>query len=173
MNNLDNKEQIISDTQTALNTFQFYENLYLSINGKAKEYLKYQSRRYKKVLLDIQEIILPHTLKICPTCSVHCCKIYNPEAKRMLPGVGAFKCADYLLVRYDTKLPDPCYENAEKNLCLFFNNGCTLPADCRSLICIAFFCDTLRKELDMKLIDNYLQQARLILMNFSIRECLF
>jgi len=173
MDNISNKKQIISDTKTALNRFQFYEKFYLSINGKAKSYLKSQSRRYKQVLRGIQEIILPHVRKICPTCSIQCCKIYNQETKRMLPGAGAFKCADYLLARCDTPLPDPCYVNAEKNLCLFFNDGCTLPIDARSLVCIGFFCDTLRNELDMKPIDNYLQQARRILMNFSIRECLF
>jgi len=171
---MDNKEQILLDTQTALNRFQFYEKVYLSINGNAKTYLKSQSRRYKKVLLDIQKVILPHTRKICPTCKETCCKIYNPKKScYILRNVGAFECADYLLARCDTQLPDPCTENAEKNLCLFLDGGCTLPADCRSLICISFFCDTLRNELDMKPIDNYLQQARLALMNFSMRECLF
>jgi len=170
----DRKHQILKDQKTARGEFQFYENIYLQLDSNAKEYLKRQSMKYKKVLLNIQTTILPAVRKICPTCSIQCCKLFTPEPPVYIAGsVGGFGCVDYLLVRCDTNFPDPCYENAEKNLCPFFKNGCTLPIDCRSYLCIQYFCDDLKSEVDMGAISKYLEEAISILTRFSMKECLF
>ncbi len=91
------KDQIIKDFETAWEEFKFYEKLYLSLNGNAKEYLKCLSKEYKKVILNIQEVILPSVRKICPTCSIQCCKLYTPEPSIYIArSVGGFECVDYL-----------------------------------------------------------------------------
>ncbi|MBW2172715.1 MAG: hypothetical protein JRF69_12235 [Deltaproteobacteria bacterium] len=165
------KDQIMSDIERALKIIKFYENFYVGLNGNAKKYLKCQSAKYKEALLNIQEVILPSIKETCPTCVEGCCKLY--EAKRsiyMAGAVGGFGCVDYLLVRCDTQLPDLCCENAENNLCLFFDSGCTLPADCRSYECIRYFCDQLNNKIDMQLISKYLEEAESILTDFSIRR---
>jgi hypothetical protein len=167
------KDQIMKDFETAWKEFEFYEKLYLSLNDNAKEYLKSLSEEYKKVILDIQEVILPSVRKICPTCSIQCCKLYTPEPSIYIArSVGGFECVDYLLVRCDTVLPEPYYEHAEKNLCIFWKDGCILPADCRSYLCIQYFCDELKNEVDMQLISKYLEKAESILTSFSLREIL-
>lgn len=167
------KDKILSDVKTALNLFKFYDTFYQSLNGNAKSYLQSQSKKYKKILSDIQEIILPHVNKICPKCDIQCCKIYNPKSNSYIyKRVGFFECVDYLLVKCDTDLPEPLYANVEKNLCLFFKNGCILPVDCRSWTCIEYFCDNLKNEINMAPISKYLEDAESILKDFSLRECL-
>jgi len=60
----------------------------------------------------------------------------------------------------------------EKNVCPFYVNGCTLPVDCRSYLCIQYFCDKIKKELDMQLISKYLEKAKFVLNHFSVQECM-
>ena len=172
MDNVENlKRQIMKDFETAKQEFQFYEKLYLGIHDNAKEYLKNQSMKYKRVLSNIQELIQPSIQELCPTCSIQCCKLYTPELSIYIAGsVGGFDCVDYLLVRCLTDLPDACYENAKNNVCPFFNDGCTLPVDCRSYLCIRYFCNDLKKKIDMEPISNYLEEAKSILTDFSFRE---
>jgi len=166
-------EKIMWDFKRAQREFELYERFYVGLSENAKKYLTYQSKRYKELLLNIQEIILPSVKGNCPTCNIVCCKLYTPELSIYIAGsVGGFDCVDYLLIRCDTILPDPYYENAEKNLCPFWTDGCILPVDCRSYFCIQYFCDKLKKELDMQLISKYLEKVRFVLNNFSVRECM-
>jgi len=163
----------MSDFKKAQKKFELYEKFYLGLSENGKKYLRHQSKIYKTLLLDIQEIIVPSVKRNCPICEIQCCKLYTPELSIYVAGtVGGFDCVDYLLIRCDTILPDPCYENAEENLCPFWADGCILPLDCRSYLCTQYFCDKLKEELDMQLISKYLEKVEFILNNFSIQECM-
>ncbi len=165
------EDEMMAVFKEAQKKFELYEKFYLGFSEKAKEYLKHKSREYKKILSDIQEIILPAIKGNCSRCTDCCCRLHTKEIT-IYGSVGCFDHVDYLLVRCDTILPDPCYENAEKNLCPFWSDGCILPTDCRSYMCIQYFCDTLEKELDMQVVSKYLRKAALILTNFSTEECM-
>lgn len=163
----------ISEFNKAKQVFELYETFYLGMSPTAKKYLKQQSAKYKELLLDIQEIILPYVKKVCPKCKIQCCKLHTPELSiNISDSVGCFGCVDYLLIRCDSDLPIPKYENAEKNLCPFFSKGCILPADCRSYLCIRYFCDELEKEIDMEKVSRHLQKLKSLIDNFSIEKCM-
>ena len=165
-------DEIIPDLKKTKQKFELYEKFYLGLSVNARQYLKQRSIEYKNILLDIQEIILPTVKKKCPIC-IQCCQLYVPELSINIAGtVGGFNCVDYLLTRCDIVLPAPNYENAAKNLCPFFANGCILPANCRSSLCIQYFCDDLKKEIDMQTLSKHLQKLRLVIDNFSIAKCM-
>jgi len=167
------QDKIISDFKKAKQEFELYEKFYLGLSVNAKQYLKQRSGEYKNILLDIQEIILPAVINKCPICKIHCCRLHNQKLSIYIAGsVGGFSCVDYLLTRCDIVLPTPNYENAAKNLCPFFANGCILPANCRSYLCIQYFCDDLEKEIDMQAISKYLQKLSFVCNNFSIAKCM-
>jgi hypothetical protein len=166
-------ERAVSDFKTARQRFELYEKFYLSLSDSARRYLRNESIRYKKSLRGIQDLILPCVREICPTCEVQCCRLYTPELSIYIAGtVGGFGIADYLMIRCDEILPDPCYENAEENLCPFWDEGCILPVDCRSFLCIQFFCDKLKNALDMEAVTDSLEKTRGILDSFSIAKCM-
>jgi hypothetical protein len=79
---------------------------------------------------------------------------------------------DYLLVRCDTELPTPDFGNATRNLCAFWDNGCRLPPDCRSLICLQWFCEPLRQDLDIDVVNERIAAVKSVVANFSFRELL-
>ena len=167
------KDKIASDFTKALKEFELYEKFYLSLSDNGKKYLKSQSTKYKQILSDIQKVILPSVKANCSTCNPNCCHLSLPELSIYMAGsVGGFCVADYLLVRCDTVLPTPYYDNAEKNRCPFYRNVCILPVDCRSCLCIQYFCDQIREELDMALVSKYLERAKSLLNNFSIGNCM-
>ncbi len=165
--------RITADFKKAREKFELYEKFYLGLSENAKEYLRSQSREYKNILSDIQKIILPSIMSNCPTCIYNCCKLHTPELSIYVAGsLGCFDYVDYLLVRCDTILPNPYYENAQNNLCPFWSDGCILPVDCRSFYCIKYFCDKLKEELDMQLISKYFKKIKNIISNFSTRVCM-
>ena len=151
--------------------FELYEKFYLGLSQEAKKYLRHQSEQYKKSLSDIQGIILPAVQQYCPACSDCCCNLDALQIP-ICESLGWFGHVDYLLVRCDTLLPDPCYENAERNLCPFWSDGCTLPVDCRSYRCTEYFCLKIERELDIDLISKYLERIEFILTGFSTRQCM-
>jgi len=167
------KERAVSDFKAARERYELYERFYQSLSDKARIYLRNESKKYKKFLRDIQELILPIVKEHCPVCDIQCCKLYTPELSIYIAGtVGGFNLNDYLLIRCDEILPDPCYENAEKNLCPFWDSGCILPVDCRSFLCIQFFCDKLKSSLDMEAVTESLRKIQTILDSFSIAKCM-
>ena len=169
-NNLQRKLQ--DDIQLAQKKFEGYEKLYEGLSGDGKKYLQNESKKYKRTVLSIQQLALPSIQRNCPSC-INCCKLYTPELSIYIAGsLGCFDFVDYILVRCDTVLPDPNFSNIEDNLCAFWDDGCTLPHDCRSFLCTNYFCDKLSKELDMKLIYRHLKNLQLIMDNFSFRKCL-
>ena len=160
------------DIQLARKKFEGYEKLYMGLAGDGKEYLRNQSKTYKRGVLDIQQLILPSVQRNCPSC-INCCKLYTPELSIYIAGsLGCFDFVDYILVRCDTVLPDPNFSNMEDNLCAFWAEGCILPIDCRSFLCIKYFCDDLKKEIDMNVIAEYLDTLKSVVDNFSIQKCL-
>jgi len=166
-------DRALLDFKTAREKYEIYERFYQSLSDKARTYVRKESKKYKKSLREIQELILPIVNEHCPVCDIQCCKLYTPELSIYIAAtVGGFDLKDYLLVRYDQALPDPCYENTEKNLCPFWDVGCILPVDCRSFLCIQFFCDKLKQELNMKLVLKILDKTQAILNNFSIGNCM-
>lgn len=169
-NNL--KRELQHDIQLARKKFEGYEKLYAGLCGDGKEYLQSESKKYKKTVLNIQQLILPSIRRNCPSC-INCCKLDTPELSIYIAGsLGCFDFVDYILVRCDTVLPDPNFDNMEDNLCAFWADGCLLPHDCRSFSCTKYFCDTLKKELDMKVISGHLQLLELLMQDFSIKKCL-
>ena len=166
-------ERAVSDFKGARQRFELYEKFYLSLSDRARQYLRDESIRYKKSLREIQDMILPGVREICPACHRHCCRLIAPELSVYTAcTVGGFGIADYLMIRCDKILPDPCYENTEKNLCPFWDEGCILPVDCRSFLCIQFFCDRLEKALDMEAVTESLGKIQAILDSFSIAKCM-
>lgn len=166
-------ERALADFRSARKTFELCEKFYLSLSENAKEYLRRESRAYKTSLMEVQGLILPTVRKTCPACETPCCRLYTPELSIYIAGtVGGFALEDYLLVRCDEKLPDPVYENAVKNLCPFWDLGCVLPADCRSFLCVQYFCDSLKKELDMEPVLQGLGRIRALLNRFSVGSCM-
>jgi len=167
------KNKIAANFAIAMKEFELYEKFYLTLRGNGIRYLRNRSGEYKQILLDIQTIILPYIKRDCPTCKINCCRLYVPELSVDISRtVAGFKVVDYLLIRCDTTLPKPYFENAERNLCPFWKNGCILPLDCRSYLCIHYFCDALEEKLDMALVNKYLKKVKSVIDNFSIKECM-
>ena len=145
----------------------------MSLSHEAKGYLENKSREYKRCLYDIQRLIHPVVKRICPKCEPHCCRLSTPERSIYIAGsVGGFDLQDYLLTHCNNSLPDPDYEKADQNLCPFWAYGCTLPMDCRSYLCIQYFCDELKQRLDMERINKHLKKIGSVLSSFSIAECM-
>jgi hypothetical protein len=166
-------ERVVMDFGKARDKYEVYGRFCLSLSHKAKEYLESKSQEYKRCLTDIQRLILPVVKKVCPTCDPHCCRLYIPERSIYIAGtVGGFELHDYLLAQCNNTLPDPDYEKAERNLCPFWEHGCTLPIDCRSYLCIQYFCDELKQELDMELISEHLTKIASVMSSFSIAKCM-
>jgi len=164
---------MLEDIEYARKSFEYFEKVFITIQGKGKDYLRIQSKTYKKSIYDIQGIILPSIKRNCPDCENFCCKLYNPDLSIYIArSVGGFHFGDYLLARFDKELPTPIFKNMEKNLCPFWAHGCTLPLDCRSYICIRYFCDRLKKEVDMQVVSEHLNKIKNLLMDFSIQVCL-
>jgi len=106
-----------ADMRKALSIYAFYENVYQELDSNAKEYLRRRSAEYKKTLSAIQRTIYPHVQKVCGACVTRCCRIRSKERLIYIGNnIGAFEFVDYLLVRCDTELPEPIYDNVEKNL---------------------------------------------------------
>ena len=166
-------QKVVSDSNSARNRFELYEKFYLSLNEKGIKYLRSESIKYKRCLSDIQDLILPGVKKICPTCNIVCCKLHCPDLSIYIADtVGGFTLNDYMLVRCDQILPNPQYGNVGQNLCPFWDNGCRLPVDCRSYMCIQYFCDNLKKELDLEAIEHCLGNIRQVLDSFSVGKCI-
>ena len=166
------KRDLQHDIQMARKKFEGYEKLYMGLAGDGKKYLRNQSKEYKNTVLDVQQIILPSVEQNCPSC-INCCKLYTPELNVYIAGsLGCFDFIDYILVRCDTVLPDPIFKNMEHNLCAFWAEGCILSIDCRSFLCIKYFCDDLKKEIDMNVIAEYLDTLKSVIDSFSIQKCL-
>ena len=174
MNNTDDlNDKAIYDFKKARKEFELYEKFYLSLSSKAKQYLRSRSREYRRCLMDIQDLILPSVREICSVCKTRCCQLFSPEHSIYMAGsIGGFCIADYLLTRCDNKLPEPYFENAEKNLCPFWDDGCILPDDCRSFLCVQFFCDKLKEDLDMESVSKSLEKTQAVLNSLSIGECM-
>ena len=169
-NNL--KREREHDIQLARKRFEGYEKLYAGLSGDGKKYLQNESRKYKETVFNIQQLILPSIQKNCPSC-INCCKLDTPELSIYIAGsLGCFQFVDYILVRCDKVLPEPNFSNMEDNLCAFWADGCVLPPDCRSFSCTKYFCDTLKKELDMEVISEHLQFLESLMQDFSIKKCL-
>lgn len=164
-------DKIQADQKTARGEFEFYESVYKKMSERAKEYLKPRSREYKRTLADIREMILPAVSKICSACQSTCCLLHNQERSiYMAKTIGGFSFIDYMLSRCDTVLPEPRYQNVEKNLCSFWNDGCILPVDARSYLCVRYFCDEIKEELDMEAVSSHLEKLKSMLSDLTLRE---
>lgn len=165
-------KEIILDSERAREQFELFERLYLCLSEKAEEYLRNRSGEYKSVLTDIRDMVQPAITRNYSICKESCCLLCIPESLYTASSVGGFGYIDYLLVRCDTVLPEPCYENVRRNMCPFWSDGCILPGDCRSFTCTRYFCDKLKDELDMNLVSEHLDKAQCMIDSFSIRTCM-
>jgi len=166
-------KRALADFKAGRARFELYERFYRSLSPQARQYLGRESKKYKEALRAVQALILPAVREFCLICETPCCRLDSPETCIYTAGtVGGFDLNDYLLVRSDTILPAPRYENAEKNRCPFWEKGCTLPLDCRSSVCTQYFCDNLRRKLDMDAVTEAVARMQTILDTFSIRQCM-
>jgi hypothetical protein len=164
-------ERAVTDFKKAREKYEAFGMFYISLSHKAKQYLENKSQEYERCFIDIQRLILPAVKKVCPTCEPHCCRLSILERSIYIAGtVGGFELHDYLLAQCNNTLPDPDYEKAERNLCPFWEHDCKLPIDCRSYLCIQYFCDELKQELDMELLSEHLREIESVLNSFSITE---
>jgi hypothetical protein len=167
-------EKILSDCDSAREKFEAFEIVYRLLRPNDLIYLREQSAAYKQAVLGVQKLILPSVSKHCPSCAFGtCCRLHSPELSiDIAKSVGGFNAVDYLLVCCDTKLPEPNFDNNDRNLCAFWDNGCRLRPDCRSLLCLQFLCEPLRRELDMDLVNNRIAAVQSIVNNFSWMQLL-
>ena len=167
-------KKILHDYELAQEKFKGFELAHRVLRPEDLIYLREQSVVYKKAVLAVQEIILPAVRKNCPVCPYGtCCRLSTPELSIYIAGsVGGFGLTDYLLVRCDSKLPAPDFANGPRNLCAFWDNGCRLPLDCRSLLCLQFFCQPIRRDLDMGLVNNRIAKVQAVVNDFSMSQLL-
>jgi hypothetical protein len=164
---------ILAEHKNARSCYTFYEAVYQRLDSKAKAYVRRKSEKYKKTLMEIQREIYPHVKEVCSSCADICCRLQNKERHNYIASyIGYFKLVDYLLARCDTELPEPLYENAEKNLCVFWRERCILPLDCRSYTCIGYFCEDLSQKIDKGSVTKLVESAHKIVTGFSVSECL-
>jgi hypothetical protein len=163
-------KKILRDCDSAREKFKGFEFAYRVLRPEDLKYLREQSAAYKKTVLAVQELILPQIRKRCPRCPYGtCCRLSTPELSIYIAGsVGCFSLTEYLLARCDTELPAPNFANSRRNLCAFWDNGCRLRPDCRSLLCLQFFCETLRRDLDMDLVNGRIAAVQSVVDNFSL-----
>lgn len=171
-NNLNKK--ILCECKSAREVFQAFELAYRLLRPDDLKYLREQSAAYKRAVQAVQELILPVVRKECPSCAYGtCCRLHSPELSIYIAkSIGCFTLVDYLLVRCDTELPEPDFNNAARNLCAFWDNGCRLKPDCRSLLCLQFFCEPLRQYLDMDSVNRRLAAVHSVVSNFSMGRLL-
>jgi len=171
--NNDWKVHLLRDAASALEQFRLFERLYRKIKGPRKDLLRTQSRAYRETVQAIQELIGPAVRETCPTCRPHCCHLSQPDLKIYIARViGGFTLSDFLLARCDREFPAPDERNIKKNLCLFWEAGCRLPADGRSILCLEYFCDRLKAKIDMPQVERLLRQLRNITADLSLPACL-
>jgi hypothetical protein len=166
----DLSKRILRDCDSARERFKAFELAYRVLQPDDLLYLRERSAAYKKAILAVQELILPAVRKHCPNCVYGtCCRLNSPELSIYIAGsVGCFNLTDYFLVRCDTGLPAPDFTNGRRNLCAFWDDGCRLEADCRSLLCLQFFCEPLRRDLDMDLVNGRIAAVQSVVDNFSL-----
>lgn len=162
--------RILKECSLARERYESFELAYRVLQPEGKAYLRRQSEAYKKAVLDLQRLILPVVRRLCPACPHGtCCRLQSPDLKIYIARtVGGFELTDYLLARDGEKLPAPDYANNSENLCAFWDRGCRLPSAARSLLCLQYFCPSLRRELDMDLIELRLGKIRSIANGFSL-----
>jgi hypothetical protein len=168
------EEKKLRDYEFARKEFEAFEFAYRLLRPDDLKYLRAQSFAYKRAVLALQELILPAVLKHCPSCPFGtCCRLHSPELGIYIArSVGCFTLVDFLLVRSDTELPEPDFTNSVRNLCAFWDDGCRLRPDCRSLLCLQFFCEPLRLDLNMDLVSRRIAAVRSVVHNFSMRKLL-
>jgi hypothetical protein len=167
-------KKILRDCISTREEFQAFEFAYRVLQPEDRVYLREQSAAYKRAVLEVQELVLPVVNEYCPACVYGtCCRLHSPELNIYIArSVGCFTVVDYLLVRCETELPEPDFGNSAKNLCAFWNNGCRLNADCRSLMCLKFFCEPLRHVLNMNLVNKRVAAVQSVTDNFSLGKLL-
>jgi hypothetical protein len=168
-----NKKKLL-DFNSAREKFEAFEFTYRVLRPDDLNYLRKQSAAYKRTVMAVQELILPVVRECCPHC-VHgtCCRLHSPELGIYIAGsVGCFSLTDYLLARCGSELPAPNFANNRQNLCAFWDNGCRLKPDCRSLLCLQFFCEALRRNLDMELVNRRITAVQSVVNNFSLGQLL-
>jgi hypothetical protein len=167
-------ENTLGDCDSARKKFEAFEIVYRLLRPNDLKYLREQSAAYKQAVLGVQELILPLVSKHCPSCVFGtCCRLHSPELSIYIAkSVGCFNVVDFLLARCDAELPEPDFDNNSRNLCAFWVNGCRLRPDCRSLTCLKFFCEPLRSELDMDLVNGRIAAVESVVEHFSLSRLL-
>lgn len=163
---------LLRDCELAQEKFKAFEFVYRVLLPDDLRYLREKSAAYKKAVLAVQELILPAVRKHCSHCTYGtCCRLSAPELCVYIAGsVGGFGLTDYLLARCDSKLPEPDFANGQRSLCAFWDNGCRLQPDSRSLLCLKFFCEPLRCDLDMDLVNKRIAAVQVVVNDFSLKK---
>lgn len=165
-------ERMIEDANTAIEKYRGFEFAYRLLQGKDLDYLRKMSRAYKQAVSALQELILPAVQAECPHCQYGtCCRLYSSKLKIYIArSVGGFEFRDFLLARCDSQLPEPDLTNRAKNFCAFWENGCRLNPNCRSLLCLQYFCEPLQRRLDMNEVNRRLALVQNVVDQFSLQR---
>ena len=167
------ENQIEIDLKRGLENLRIFEKIYLNLTSDALEYLKKYSSLYRLKISEIQKLILPEVKRICSKCEEHCCKLFSVRHNIYLARVpGGFSFKEFLLARYNNPRFKLRVENPGENLCPFWKNGCQIPEDSRSLLCISWFCEDLKKGLNMDKIALLVEEAEVLVKEFSLKKCL-
>lgn len=174
MKDINLNKKILRDCESAREKFKAFELAYRVLQPDDLMYLREQSAAYKKAVIALQELISPAVRRHCPHCTYGtCCRLTTPELSIYIAGsIGCFSLTDYLLARCDSDLPAPNFANGRRNLCAFWDNGCRLKPDSRSLTCLQFFCEPLRHDLDMDLVNKHIAAVQSVVNNFSLGQLL-
>jgi hypothetical protein len=166
--------RFLDDCDAAREKFKAFEMAYRILRPDDLIYLRNRSAAYKRAVLAAQKLILPAVCKHCPHCPYGtCCHLSTPELSIYIAGtVGGFHLTDYLLARCGSELPVPNFANSRKNLCPFWDNGCRLEPDCRSLLCLQYFCEPLRRDLNMDMVNGRIAAVQTVVNNFSLSRLL-
>jgi hypothetical protein len=168
--NLDLNENILRENEFAQKKYRSFEFAFHVLQKDDLFYLREQSVAYRKAVQAIQKLIMPKVGTVCPRCPHGtCCRLYSPELNIYIAGsVGGFGLTDYLLVRCAGELPEPNFANSRLNLCAFWDNGCRLKPDSRSLLCLQYFCEPLRRVLEMEIVNRRVAELKVVVKNFSM-----
>ncbi len=167
-------DRILDDCSRSREQYESFEIVCRVLRPEGKAYLCRQSTAYRKAVLDLQRVILPAIRRICPVCPHGtCCRLQSSDLSIYIArSVGGFELVDFLLARHGKKLPAPDYAKNHENLCAFWDRGCRLPPASRSLLCLQYFCESLRRELDMNLVELRLEAVRAVVDGFSLAKLL-
>ncbi len=170
---LASKEALHRAFNVGIQRFADFERFYRAVRGQGRRYLGDRAREYRGEVALLQDLIEPAVRSECWRCKTMCCRLDIPElAIYTAPTIGCYGLVDYLLARCDSDLPTPRYESVHDNLCPFWDGGCTIARDQRSLVCLRYFCGALNAHINHHEVLVRLERLSSLVKSLSLLACL-